>query len=63
MTSVRSALYLITLVIVVIPYFGLCFATLPLSRLTRWKVIAGWPRFALWLSRHLLGIEYEVIAP
>jgi 1-acyl-sn-glycerol-3-phosphate acyltransferase len=61
MTFIRSALYLLILVVVVIPYFGLCFATLPLSRLTRWKVIAGWPRFALWLSRHLLGIEYEVI--
>lgn len=61
MIFLRSVLYLITLVIVVIPYSGLVLATSPLPRLARWKVIAGWPQFALWLSRHLLGIEYEVI--
>ena len=61
MTFLRSALYQLILVVVVIPYCGLVLATFPLPRLARWKVVAGWPRFALWLARHLLGIEYEVI--
>lgn len=61
MIFLRSVLYLIILVVVVIPYSGLVLATSPLPRLARWKVIAGWPQFALWLARHLLGIEYEVI--
>jgi len=61
MIFLRSALYQLVLVVVVIPYFALVFATFPLSRLTRWKVIAGWPRFACWLARRLLGIDYEVI--
>lgn len=60
MSFLRSLLFQVILVIVVIPYFGLVFCTAPFSRLTRWKVIAGWPQFAFWLSRHLLGIEYEI---
>lgn len=61
MMFLRSALFQLILLIVVIPYFGLVLATFPLPRLARWQVIAGWPRFALWLARHLLSIEYEVI--
>jgi 1-acyl-sn-glycerol-3-phosphate acyltransferase len=61
MVWLRSALYLAILVVVVIPYFLLVFACAPLGRIPRWKVIAGWPRFATWLAKYLLGIEYEVI--
>jgi 1-acyl-sn-glycerol-3-phosphate acyltransferase len=60
MIVVRSALYLLVLVIVVIPYCLLVYCAAPFSRQFRWQVIAGWPRFAFWLSRHLLGIDYEV---
>lgn len=61
MTLLRSALYQLILLVVVVPYCALVLATFPLPRLARWKVIAGWPRFALWLAKRLLGIEYEVI--
>jgi 1-acyl-sn-glycerol-3-phosphate acyltransferase len=60
MRVLRSALYQMILFVVVIPYFVLVFAATPLPPLKRWRVIAGWPQFALWLARHLLGIEYEV---
>jgi 1-acyl-sn-glycerol-3-phosphate acyltransferase len=60
MTLLRSALYQLVLVAVVIPYCGLVLCTAPLPRMARWRVIAGWPQFAFWLSRHLLGIDYEV---
>ncbi len=61
MIYVRSALYQLILVVVVIPYCVLVLATFPFSRHVRWKVVAGWPQFACWLARRLLGIEYEVI--
>jgi len=61
MTFLRSALYQLILVLVVIPYYGLVLTSFPLPRLARWQVVAGWPRFAFWLSRHLLRIECEVI--
>jgi 1-acyl-sn-glycerol-3-phosphate acyltransferase len=61
MVWLRSAVYLALLVIVVVPYFLVVLACAPLPRVRRWKVIAGWPRFATWLARHVLGIEYEVI--
>jgi 1-acyl-sn-glycerol-3-phosphate acyltransferase len=60
MILVRSVLYQIIMVIVVIPYFAMVFLTAPLSRQFRWQVIAGWPRIATWFARHLLGIDYEV---
>lgn len=60
MIALRSTLYLAALVIVVIPYFALVFCAAPFPRHVRWQVIAGWPRFALWLARHLLRIDYEV---
>ncbi len=61
MITLRSALYQLILIVVVIPYSAVVLATAPLSRMMRWKVTAGWPQFAFWLSRHLLGIEYEVL--
>jgi 1-acyl-sn-glycerol-3-phosphate acyltransferase len=60
MTLLRSALYQLILVVVVIPYCALVYCTAPFPRLVRWRVIAGWPQFAFWLSRHLLRIDYEV---
>jgi 1-acyl-sn-glycerol-3-phosphate acyltransferase len=60
MILARSILYHVILVVVVIPYCVLVYCAAPFSRQFRWQVIAGWPRFAFWLSRHLLGIDYEV---
>ena len=60
MILARSILYQVILVIVVIPYCALVYCAAPFPRQVRWQVIAGWPRFAFWLSRHLLGIDYEV---
>jgi 1-acyl-sn-glycerol-3-phosphate acyltransferase len=60
MTLLRSALYQLILVAVVIPYSGLVLCAAPLPRMARWRVIAAWPQFAFWLSQRLLGIDYEV---
>ncbi|MCX7892116.1 MAG: 1-acyl-sn-glycerol-3-phosphate acyltransferase [Burkholderiales bacterium] len=61
MVWLRSALYQAILVAVVIPYAFMVLCTAPLPRMTRWRIIAGWPRFATWLARHLLRIDYEVV--
>jgi len=60
MTLLRSLAFLVIMVIIVIPYYVLVFATALLPRQTRWQVIAGWPRIATWMARHVLGIDYEV---
>jgi len=61
MTFVRSLAYQLILIAVVVPYSFMVLCTAPLPRMTRWKIIAGWPQFATWLARHLLHIDYEVI--
>jgi 1-acyl-sn-glycerol-3-phosphate acyltransferase len=61
MSFVRSLLYQIILIAVVIPYSFMVLCAAPLPRMPRWKIIAGWPQFATWLARHLLKIDFEVI--
>lgn len=61
MVWLRSVLYVVILVVVVVPYYVVVLLSAPLPRVPRWKVIAGWPRLATWLARHLLRIDYEVI--
>jgi 1-acyl-sn-glycerol-3-phosphate acyltransferase len=61
MTLIRSLLYQVILVAVVIPYSFMVLCTAPMPRMTRWKIIAGWPQFATWLAKRVLGIDYEVL--
>mgnify|MGYP001272948154 CR=1 FL=1 len=60
MMHLRSALYLLVLVVVTPPYAIFVIGCAWLPRLARWRVISWWPRFATWLARWLLGITYEV---
>jgi 1-acyl-sn-glycerol-3-phosphate acyltransferase len=60
MIYLRSALYLLVLVLITPFYYLIVLASAPTSRHTRWKVISGWPIFATWLARRLLRIDYEV---
>jgi 1-acyl-sn-glycerol-3-phosphate acyltransferase len=60
MTFVRSALYLAILVVYTPFYYLIVLASAPFSRQTRWEVIARWPRFATWLAKIVLGIDYVV---
>jgi 1-acyl-sn-glycerol-3-phosphate acyltransferase len=56
----RSALFLALLVLFTPFYWVIVMLSAPFPRLTRYYVIIGWTRVALWLTRRLLGIEYEV---
>jgi len=60
MTALRSALFLAFLVALTPFYWAIVLLCGPLPRLARYRVIVGWARIAVWLSRRLLGIEYEV---
>jgi len=60
MTAVRSALFLAILIAFTPFYWAIVMLSAPLPRLARYRVISGWTRVATWLSRRLLGIEYEV---
>ena len=60
MTVLRSSLFALALLIVTPPYALLALATFPLPRLARYRVISGWSRLVIRLSRRLLGIDWRV---
>jgi 1-acyl-sn-glycerol-3-phosphate acyltransferase len=60
MIALRSALFLALLILLTPPYWAMVMLSGPFPRMVRYHVIAGWPRIATWLSRYLLGIDYEV---
>lgn len=60
MIALRSGLYLALLIAFTPFYWVLVMLSGPFPRMTRYHVIAGWPRIATWLARRLLGIDYEV---
>lgn len=60
MNVLRSTLYQLILLIIVIPYSLLVLALAPLPRRARHRVIVAWPAFAAWLAQYVLGIRYEV---
>jgi len=61
MVFVRSLTFLSILIFITPPYWMLVMVSGVLPRRARWYVIACWPRFATWLARYLLGIDYEVL--
>jgi 1-acyl-sn-glycerol-3-phosphate acyltransferase len=60
MTLLRSALFALALALVTPPYALLALATFPLPRLLRYRVISGWSRLVLFLSRTIIGIDWKV---
>lgn len=60
MTFLRSTLYQLILLAVVIPYSFLVLAIAPLPRRPRHRVIAAWPAFAARLAKYVLGIRWTV---
>ncbi|MDA1117979.1 MAG: lysophospholipid acyltransferase family protein [Proteobacteria bacterium] len=60
MIALRSALFAAALALVTPPYALIALATFPLPRLARYRVISGWSRLVLQLSRALCGIRWQV---
>jgi 1-acyl-sn-glycerol-3-phosphate acyltransferase len=60
MLWLRSALFLVALVVTVAPYAigTLLWSWLP--QRPRYWMVTGWPRLAIWLARMVCGIDYRV---
>ncbi|HKW39402.1 MAG TPA: lysophospholipid acyltransferase family protein [Burkholderiales bacterium] len=61
MIALRSVAFALAQILITPPYSILALATFPLPRLARYRVISGWSRVTIWLAKHVLGIDYEVI--
>jgi 1-acyl-sn-glycerol-3-phosphate acyltransferase len=60
MTWLRSALFAAALVVVTPPYALVALLTFPLPRHARYRIIAGWSRLVIHLSKTILGIGWRV---
>jgi 1-acyl-sn-glycerol-3-phosphate acyltransferase len=60
MSVLRSSLFALALAVITPPYALLALATFPLPRMARYRIISGWSRVVLLLSRTILGIEWKV---
>ena len=60
MTLLRSVLFAAALVLITPVYALVALATFPLSRLERYRIISGWSRLIIQLSRILLRIDWRV---
>ncbi|MDF3011188.1 MAG: 1-acyl-sn-glycerol-3-phosphate acyltransferase [Burkholderiales bacterium] len=60
MTLLRSALFAAALVLITPVYALVALATFPLPRLERYRIISGWSRLIIQLSRILLRIDWRV---
>ena len=56
----RSALYNLIMWVTVLVYACLMLLTVVLPFQRRYRLIMAWPRFQVWLARHLLGIDYRI---
>jgi 1-acyl-sn-glycerol-3-phosphate acyltransferase len=60
MTLLRSLAFAAALLIVTPPYAIVALATFPLPRMLRYRVISGWSKLVVWLSKKILGIDWRV---
>jgi 1-acyl-sn-glycerol-3-phosphate acyltransferase len=60
MRLLRSVLFALALLILTPPYALLALATFPLPRLLRYRIISGWSRLVIGLSRAILDIDWRV---
>jgi 1-acyl-sn-glycerol-3-phosphate acyltransferase len=56
----RSSLFALALIAVTPPYALLALATFPLPRMARYRIISGWSRLVILLSKRILGIDWRV---
>ena len=60
MILLRSSLFALVLILVTPPYALIALLTFPLPRMLRYRIISGWSRLVVLLSRAILGIRWEV---
>ena len=60
MSLLRSSLFTLALVFITPPYALVALATFALPRMARYRIISGWSRLVVLLSRVILGIRCEI---
>jgi 1-acyl-sn-glycerol-3-phosphate acyltransferase len=60
LSVLRSTLFLLTQVIVTVPYGVLTLFTWPLPPHVRYRIITFWSRMIIWLARLICGIRWQV---
>jgi len=60
MSLLRSGLFWLALLVVTPPYALIAILSAPLPRLTRYRVISGWSRIAVWLLKVVCGVRWSV---
>ena len=60
MTLLRSALFILALVLVTPPYALIALATFPLPPLARYRIISGWSRLVVSLAKLILRIDWQI---
>jgi 1-acyl-sn-glycerol-3-phosphate acyltransferase len=60
MNLIRSSLFALALILITPPYALVALATFALPRMTRYRVISGWSRLVIFLSRQILGIDWRI---
>ncbi|HET7672468.1 MAG TPA: 1-acyl-sn-glycerol-3-phosphate acyltransferase, partial [Burkholderiales bacterium] len=60
MTWLRSSAFALALVLITPPYALIALATFPLPPMARYRIISGWSRLVVALSRCILGIHWRV---
>lgn len=56
----RSITFAAALLLITPPYSFIALATFALPAQTRWRVISGWARIVIWLSRTVLKLRFTV---
>ena len=60
MRVLRSGLFALALALITPPYALVALATFPFPRMTRYRVISGWSRLVVLLSKLILRIDWRV---
>src|SRR5690625_639151 len=60
MLTLRALIYQAFLIITVVPYAFACLLWAPLPQDWRYRLTRGWPRFAIWCARHVLGVRWQI---
>ena len=60
MIWLRSSAFALALLLITPPYALLALATFPLPRMARYRIISGWSRLVVLLSRSVLGIDWRI---
>ena len=60
MNVARSFAFALALVVITPPYAVVAIVTCVLPRMVRYRIISGWSRSVIWLSRTILGIDWRI---